>query len=60
MFNFPFSLHHASIWISPAAMIWTGSGLMLAVLAALTVLIRRRAPAHARTRLMPRFRTRMP
>jgi hypothetical protein len=52
--------HQASAWLNPAAMIWSGSGLILAVLALLTVLVRRRAPAHARARFIPRFRARMP
>lgn len=55
-----FSGHKGSAWLSSAAMIWSGSGLMLAVLALLTVLVRRRAPAHARARFIPRFRARMP
>jgi hypothetical protein len=54
-----FSRHHSAP-LSPAAMIWSGSGLALALLAALSYLARRRGPAHATATFMPRFGTRMP
>jgi len=54
-----FSRHHVSGLLSPTGMIWTGSGLMLALLVAIAVMVRRgRRPRRAHARPFPLFRTR--
>jgi hypothetical protein len=51
-----FSNHHA--WLSPAAMIWTGGGLMIALFLVLAGLLRRGRQRRTHARPLPLFRTR--